>query len=1413
MKSATRKFFLTVLAALLAIVMTAGLVACTPEEEPKTEEKITYTVNVTAEDDVLTGVKVQVKSGETVKGESALTEGKAEFLLEKGTYTATLTDLPTGYTFTEATLTAESPSATIAVTKEGETPPPDDDTIAYTVTVTCVDDVLSGVKVQLLEDTTIVGEKDLVNGKAEFTLEKGTYTVSLTGLPAGYTFTEATVSPEEPKATVTVSGAPVAENFTYTVNLSYAAATDVYGTAHAAGPAAGVSVSLYASATDVKPAATVLTDETGKATFSLPGKSYTVSVASPSYKIQTGADLGLTDSASALTLTLEAKGVLGVEAAPIPFVLGKNEVPLSEEILTQYEDGVYYVFVPTTSGTYYFSTSNSSALLAYEGFPDGSIVGKVTELPIELEAGVPYVFRANSTGGNDEENLEFAYAVTISDKGTPEDTSDPNPNAPWEGTGVQEDPYVVENLIGDYSVVVAWRTNKFRNIYFTYTAKESGHYLASYVSGGCLVNFSNGKFIHEKNQGSLNDDSKTDFEVEAGATLTFRVESFDDDASKTFTAVFKIEEYTVPPAALGSLENPEELTSILGTHEAIVNPTRYYKFTETDGGFYTVTTTYSQGVYLTLRDGTAVQTVIARAAIPRGGSGSFTLEAGKTYVLGVSSNASGEPSGAETVNFTVEKADSSSQPDGTEARPYPLDKFFGDHSVTTDYANGVWYSYELEADMTVYVTAKTKMALTLGNLKDKQISVGEVETCDLKAGLIKMHVRYLQEGEGEVQFNIAKMGTADHPDTFSSLVGTHTVRTGYQRSASYFVNWKETEGTDYTITVKGVGKIYISGGSYNEKSLVNTNTAVEEVSADFTFEANKTYTFRFECYMVNEGDVVFTVAKKGEAPVPTTTYTVTVSATASDIFEQPLKGVPAADVAVSLYLGSDRVLTAHTDDKGVAKFEVAENSGYTVKVEGSDTAYTFTNKAVAVNVKSDVVYGTEAHPLTLQTGTTDIPFTYELLGKLHEADEDFLGAYYTFTPAKSGKYVFTVSEQWGSVLVIDGDETKLTVGGPSIFSEEGISGTVELEEGKTYTVIINSMNEGFTVTVGLEGSGDDTPADGTREHPYVIEEIVGEHTFHETSSGHYYTFTVKEAGTYTFTILKTMYLSGDGVTIYGVEGTTKGISLEAKAYIVKIMLYQSTAEGEQEVSFSVAKKVEEEPKPSESGTKDNPEVLTSFSGTYTRSADYTNGYYFSYTPAKNEYYTIANEYSGTLMLTVNGKQSNLAANGTLSVMMEAGKANILRIRAQSQTPVEVSFSVTALEVGSWEGSGTEADPYVITSLEGEFNVVVTTPVWFKFTATEDATFTFAPTTKIKITLTGDYIWAEGENAEYMVSNPASPAARLSNSFSMKAGETVVFKVGNYIGTSSNILSFTVTKSAAAVETALDGEYALPAEKH
>lgn len=205
--------------------------ACGPkEEEPAPEEngKVTYSLTVTKPADLsFDGIKAQwLKSDNSdASGEIALNaEGKASAELEAANYTVTLKGVPAGYTFANASVTAENRNATISVTAQGG----DEETSTVMITVRAPSGLsidFSSVSIQVYKEDTAAGSAIALSssgiGTVTLPIDNQTYKITLVNLPDYLTYTEVTIVADgnAPGQTIQTQRA----NVEYTVNVEIAA--------------------------------------------------------------------------------------------------------------------------------------------------------------------------------------------------------------------------------------------------------------------------------------------------------------------------------------------------------------------------------------------------------------------------------------------------------------------------------------------------------------------------------------------------------------------------------------------------------------------------------------------------------------------------------------------------------------------------------------------------------------------------------------------------------------------------------------------------------------------------------------------------------------------------------------------------------------------------------------------------------------------------------------------------------------------------------------------------------------------------------------------------------------------------------------------------------------------------------------
>ncbi len=335
-------------------------------------EKLVYGLTITDEfRQPIPGVHVALtqvlKAEEAAEGKTPLEQsltsnekGNAAAELPKGTYQAVV-KLPVGYlaNTTEVLLTEQNPTLAIKLDVDESLIQ-----IPYTVTVKDEDGAaISGVLVSMGSKTGYTDD----SGKTVITLPKSKdgYTAVI-AIPEGYT--AESMSYEIPAGTTSLevvlkkgsSGEKPDENSqNYTVTV-----VDYYGT-----PMEGVSVTFLK---DGSVMGLKTTDAEGNALISLEKGSYTVSLAFSGSYYCDASNVTLTEADPTATLTAVAKR--GSDYTSL-YVGDAFHLNLGATYVENMQANAvnYFIFKPTVSGVYRFTTSDPAAVISYWGANDAYI--------------------------------------------------------------------------------------------------------------------------------------------------------------------------------------------------------------------------------------------------------------------------------------------------------------------------------------------------------------------------------------------------------------------------------------------------------------------------------------------------------------------------------------------------------------------------------------------------------------------------------------------------------------------------------------------------------------------------------------------------------------------------------------------------------------------------------------------------------------------------------------------------------------------------------------------------------------------------------------------------------------------------------------------------------------------------------
>ena len=302
----TKKLVL-LLALVCVFVLSLVLAACGEDQTA------TYSVTVnkgTGVDIDLSTLTAQWKSGNDVKGSAKLdADGKASVDLALGSYTVVLSgDGIDSYEYTAANATATNTSVSITLNVKQSQP----DTATYSITVTGGESDLdyTGITAVWKQGTETKASKALAaDGTASTTLEKGSYTVTLTGdaLDA-YIFSEASVTATKTSETITLTKKGPA-TVSYTVKVT---------TNDSELDLTGIAVQWKTDSTTV--AGSAVLNANGEASTMLSEGSYTVTLlisTNPSYYTFADATVTADDTHADITLTAIKRDVAVTITSPV----------------------------------------------------------------------------------------------------------------------------------------------------------------------------------------------------------------------------------------------------------------------------------------------------------------------------------------------------------------------------------------------------------------------------------------------------------------------------------------------------------------------------------------------------------------------------------------------------------------------------------------------------------------------------------------------------------------------------------------------------------------------------------------------------------------------------------------------------------------------------------------------------------------------------------------------------------------------------------------------------------------------------------------------------------------------------------------------------------------------------------------
>ena len=574
---------------------------------------------------------------------------------------------------------------------------------------------------------------------------------------------------------------------------------------------------------------------------------------------------------------------------------------------------------------------------------------------------------------------------------------------------------------------------------------------------------------------------------------------------------------------------------------------------------------------------------------------------------------------------------------------------------------------------------------------------------------------------------------------------------------------KDPSTTTYTVTVtcddaSALANVKVQlnkadGTSAAEaKALENGKATFDLAPADYT----ATLTGVPSGYQFENGSLTATTTACTIVLTATRTYTVTLTyPDVTDVYGNKLANAGAASgVTVAMYegeltddtaaalAGKTPAATATTDATGKATFNLTGDL-YTVVLSGYLTGlhidypqgkYVLTvdktapDKTVTFTLQKKA--GTSSNPLELQLGANEIPLTndaLELAGGI--------GVCYSFTPDETGNYTFTTT---GNAIVMDDATSAIILQGET-------STVLTLTAGETYIYYCTASGVASTYTLTIAKGGEITPpggdtnypwteGEGTVANPFTTTTLAGTYNLHiEASSPIFLAYTPTANETYTFsTTSNDLWIeiyddveklqAGDD-SLLQLSDTIKSGEITLTAATKYYILIGTWNDDENDINFTATKNGGSQPTnpwTSGEGTLASPYVLTTLENTYTLQINLNALVYLTYTPAENETYTLTTTDSD-LWLTIFEYDGEDRTNQ--KTFGNGAESLTLTLNANTKYYFEVdlynedygnSTTFTATKSGStpptpsnpWtSGEGTQASPYVLTSLEPIISVI------------------------------------------------------------------------------------------------------------
>lgn len=626
----------------------------------------------------------------------------------------------------------------------------------------------------------------------------------------------------------------------------------------------------------------------------------------------------------------------------------------------------------------------------------------------------------------------------------------------------------------------------------------------------------------------------------------------------------------------------------------------------------------------------------------------------------------------------------------------------------------------------------------------------------------------------------------------------------------------ENNKTVYTVTVTCEESEVLSnvkvqikkadGSSAGESGLTNGKATFELETASYT----ATLTGVPEDYTFTEGNLSGTstactiaITKKAAQPADKT-YSGKVTVQLPD-------GTAVKNIKVWLTDEKGNASSATTDENGVASFTL-KNGVYSVRIEADvwPNGFTFDDEKFTLTVKDADAQVTVKFDETLNEYTVTVLYP------------DLKDVYDTLVQAAGPAQGVTVSLYEGKLE--DDNEAALADKTPVSVKETDAEGKASFSlAGDLYTIVLSGYTEGlrlsypegeYVITISKEAPScevtfrEPTRVGASSNSPLSFQ--MGVNTVPLTNQalsyngmGIYYAFKPENTGNYTFSATNNALILKESFEPFVTGG--KSAVMEMTAGETYLFICSATGTP-QTYTVTIAEGGDIEGGGSEQtypwtegkGTVEEPYLANTLAGEYNNlHVPASSPFYLSYTPTADEEYTFSaigdnlwlEIYDNTEDL-VSGNDSLLQLNDdttTGSITLKANTKYYILIGTWDDSEDTVGVKIEKKGGTAATPDGSKENPFVFETLPGEHSVTIVAgekndedltedvlSVWYKYVATEDATYTLSDPTKtawISVCENSTDKNSQAAIGQFLGDNMPDPA---SIEFHVKSGATYFF---------------------------------------